>query len=267
MGHQIKKVLENINSDYGEGTIMELGEKQNLKVDYIKTGVECIDKIIGDGIPCGRITEIFGDESCGKTTLALKMIATAQKDGLCAFIDTEHSLDLEWCKKLGVDTEKLILSQPDNAEQALDIVKRLVESEKLKVIVLDSIAALVPKAELEGEIGDANIGLQARLMSQAMRMLAASLSKSKTALVFINQQRMKIGVLFGNPATTSGGVAIKFYASVRILLTRRSPIKEKKDYVALPIRAKVVKNKVDIPFKVALFRINFDGTVTEVKEK
>lgn len=265
MGKNIKNVLKNINEEYGDGSIMELGQSDFNPTEYISTGIDCIDKIIGDGIPSGRITEIYGNESCGKTTLALKIISEAQKNGICAFIDAEHALDIGWCKKLGVDVDKLILSQPDNAEQALDIVRRLVESEKFSVIVVDSVAALVPKAELEGEIGDANIGLQARLMSQTMRILTASLKKSKTALVFINQQRQKIGILFGNPNVTCGGVALKFYAAVRLSLTRKSPVKEKKEYIALPIKAKVIKNKVNIPFKEALFEIRFDGIIKEVK--
>ncbi len=267
MAHQLKKVLADINEEYGAGTIMELGNKEDIKIEYIKTGVECIDKIIGDGIPVGRIIEIFGKESCGKTTLCLKIIAESQKNGLCAFIDMEHSLDLEWCRKLGVDTDKLILTQPDNGEQALDIAKRLIEVEQLKVIVVDSVAALVPRAELEGEIGDASMGTQARLMSQAMRMLKASLAKSKTILIFTNQKRMKIGVMFGNPETTCGGEALKYYASVRLELTKKDLIKDKKEVLGTNVRAKCIKNKVSNPFCECIFQINWDGSITEIKEK
>jgi recombination protein RecA len=244
---------------------MELGQKENLKVEYIKTGIECIDKIIGDGIPTGRIIEIFGEESCGKTTLCLKIISEVQKTSKACFIDMEHSLDLDWCKKLGVNTDELILTQPDNGEQALEIAERLIKSEKIGVVVIDSVAALVTKSELEGEYGDANMGSMARLMSQAMRKLKASLAKSKTILIFTNQQRDKIGVMFGNPKTTCGGNALKYYASVRIMLTRKDLIKEKKEVLGTNIKAKVIKNKVNIPFAEAIFQINFDGTITEVK--
>lgn len=265
MAKQLKKVLEAINDLYGDKTIASLGDTENLDIEYISTGVPCIDSILGNGIPRGRICEVYGDESCGKTTLTLKIISEAQKNGLCAFIDAEHALDIEWCKKLGVNVDTLILSQPDNAEQALDIVKRLIESERFSVIVVDSVAALVPRAELEGEIGDAVMGLQARLMSQTMRMLTASLKKSKTALIFINQQRVKIGVMFGNPNTTCGGVALKFYSSVRLSLTRKTAIKVKKEFVGIPIKAKVIKNKVNSPFKDCIFVIKFSGEIEEYK--
>lgn len=256
---QLKRILDNINEDYGERTIYELSDKEALKLECITTETP-IDSILGSGFPKGRITEVFGPEGSGKTTLALKLISSGQKQGLCGYIDIEHALDLDWAKKLGVDTDKLILTQPDYAEQALDILKRLIESEHFSVIVVDSVASLTPKKELEGEIGEANIGLQARLMSQTMRMIVSSLSKSKTAVVFINQIRMKIGV-YGNPETTAGGLALPFYAAVRVRLNRRGNKEKKKEVIGMVVKAKCVKNKIASPFQSCEFCIFFDGRI------
>lgn len=260
MAKQLKRVLENINSDYGDRTIINLGDKDSLQIEKVSTGISQLDEILGGGFPLGRMVEIFGNESTGKTTLALKLTAEAQKQGNVAYIDLEHCLDVEWAKKLGVNVDNLTFCQPSYAEMALDIIERLIISERYKVIILDSVAALVPKVELEGEAGDTHIGLQARLMSQAMRRLCAALAKSQCCLVFINQIRMKIGV-WGNPETTTGGRALKFYAAIRINLTKIKTVIKGKTAIGFTIRAKTVKNKIAAPFQNCEFTIFFNGRV------
>lgn len=245
--------ISQIEKEFGKGAIMRLGEKVAVEVPVISTGAISLDIALGvGGIPRGRVTEIFGPESSGKTTLALHVIAEAQKaGGQAAFIDAEHALDPAYARKLGVKTEDMLISQPDTGEQALEIAEALIRSNAIDVVVVDSVAALVPKAELEGEMGESVMGLQARLMSQALRKLTGYISKSKTAAIFINQLREKIGVFFGNPETTPGGRALKFYASVRIDVRKIENIKSGQDIVGSKIKAKVVKNKVAPPFKEA----------------
>lgn len=249
----LDEVLANIEKQFGKGSVMKLGDNKHMEVETIPSGSIALDVALGiGGYPKGRIIEIYGPESSGKTTFALHAIAEAQKKGgYAAFIDAEHALDPVYAKALGVDTDNLILSQPDNGEQALEIVEALVRSNAVDIIVIDSVAALVPKAEIEGDMGDSHVGLQARLMSQAMRKLAGIINKSKTVAIFINQIREKVGVLFGSPETTSGGRALKFYATIRLDVRRVDQIKQGSDAIGNLTRVKVVKNKVAPPFKTA----------------